>query len=180
MADSTTPPAASPPAGAGAAPGAAGPAAIDPRKVIRSPAYLSALILAAILGIPISAIAYGFLALVSKIQQYLFTDLPTSVTGGPAPAWWPLPWLLLCGLLTGLTIRYLPGNCGHSPAFGFQTGGAPPTGKELVGVFLAALTTLSLGAVLGPEAPLIAIGGGLAALVVRLVRSDAPPMAAAK
>lgn len=177
MADSTTPPAASPPAGAGAAPGAAGPAAIDPRKVIRSPAYLSALILAAILGIPISAIAYGFLALVSKIQQYLFTDLPTSVTGGPAPAWWPLPWLLLCGLLTGLTIRYLPGNCGHSPAFGFQTGGAPPTGKELVGVFLAALTTLSLGAVLGPEAPLIAIGGSLAALVVRLVRSDAPPMA---
>jgi hypothetical protein len=31
--------------------------------------------------------------------------------------------------------------------------------------------------VLGPEAPLIAIGGGLAALTVRLVRKDAPPMA---
>jgi H+/Cl- antiporter ClcA len=42
---------------------------------------------------------------------------------------------------------------------------------------LAALTTLGLGAVLGPEAPLIAIGGGLAALTVRLVRKDAPPMA---
>jgi len=151
---------------------------MDPRTVIRSKAYLSALILAAILGIPISAVAYGFLALVSKIQQYLFFDLPTSVVGGPAPAWWPLPWLLLCGLLTGLTIRYLPGNCGHSPAFGFQTGGGPPSGKELVGVFLAALTTLSLGAVLGPEAPLIAIGGGLAALTVHLVRKDAPPMAA--
>jgi H+/Cl- antiporter ClcA len=151
---------------------------MDPRKVIRSRAYLSALILAAILGIPISAIAYGFLALVSKIQNYLFIDLPTDVTGGPAPAWWPLPWLLLCGLLTGLTIRYLPGNCGHSPAFGFQTGGGQPTGPELVGVVLAALTTLSLGAVLGPEAPLIAIGGGLAALTVHLVRKDAPPMAA--
>jgi H+/Cl- antiporter ClcA len=151
---------------------------MDPRKVIRSPAYLSALVLAAILGIPISAVAYGFLALVSKIQHYLFLDLPTSVVGGPAPAWWPLPWLVLCGLLTGLTIRYLPGNCGHSPAFGFQTGGGPPSGKELIGVFLAALTTLSLGAVLGPEAPLIAIGGGLAALTVHLVRKDAPPMAA--
>ncbi|HEY5878110.1 MAG TPA: chloride channel protein [Nakamurella sp.] len=180
MADSTTPPAAPPPAGTPAPPGqtaAPNPAAMDPRTVIRSKAYLSALVLAAILGIPISAIAYGFLALVSKIQHYLFTELPTSVVGGPAPAWWPLPWLLLCGLLTGLTIRYLPGNGGHSPAFGFQTGGGPPTGKELVGVFLAALTTLSLGAVLGPEAPLIAIGGGLAALTVHLVRKDAPPMA---
>ena len=30
---------------------------------------------------------------------------------------------------------------------------------------------------LGPEAPLIAIGGGLAALTVHLARKDAPPMA---
>ena len=41
---------------------------------------------------------------------------------------------------------------------------------------LASLATLSLGAVLGPEAPLIAIGSGLAALTVRLVK-DATPMA---
>jgi chloride channel protein, CIC family len=31
--------------------------------------------------------------------------------------------------------------------------------------------------VLGPEAPLIAIGGGLAAVTVRLATKDAPPMA---
>jgi H+/Cl- antiporter ClcA len=152
-------------------------AAIDPVAVIRSKRYLSALILAGILGIPISAVAYGFLALVSKIQGYLFDDLPMQVTGGPAPAWWPLPWLVLCGLLTALTIRYLPGNAGHSPAFGFTTGGGPPTGSELIGIILAALSTLCLGAVLGPEAPLIAIGGGLAALAVHLVKQDAPPMA---
>ena len=36
---------------------------------------------------------------------------------------------------------------------------------------------MSLGAVLGPEAPLIAIGGGLAALTVHLAKKDAPPMA---
>jgi len=144
---------------------------------VRSNAYLSALILAGILGIPISAIAYGFLALVAEIQQFLFDDLPTQLTGGPPPAWWPVPWLVLCGLLTALTIRYLPGNAGHSPAFGFKAGGGPPSGPELIGVFLAALTTLSLGAVLGPEAPLIAIGGGLAALTVHLAKKDAPPMA---
>ena len=88
-----------------------------------------------------------------------------------------MPWLVLCGLLTALTIRYLPGNAGHSPAFGFKAGGGPPTGPELLGIILAALSTLRLGAVLGPEAPLIAIGGGLAALAVHLVKKDAPPMA---
>jgi H+/Cl- antiporter ClcA len=134
-------------------------------------------VLAAILGIPISAVAYGFLALVAAIQRFLFTDLPNQMLGSPAPAWWPLPWLVLCGLLVGLIIRYLPGNGGHSPAFGFQTGGGPATARELPGIALAALATLGLGAVLGPEAPLIAIGGGLAAVTVRLANKDAPPMA---
>jgi len=150
---------------------------MDPVAVIRSKPYLSALLLAAILGIPISVLAYGFLALVSTIQEFLFDDLPQDVFTGSVPAWWPVPWLALCGLLTGLTIRYLPGNAGHSPAFGFKTGGGPPIDKELPGIVLAALTTLSLGAVLGPEAPLIAIGGGLAALTVHLAKKDAPPMA---
>ena len=156
--------------------GGPGPAALDPIAVIRSQAYLSALVLATILGIPLSAVAYGFLALVTKIQGYIFQDLPGDMFTGGMPAWWPLPWLALCGLLTGATIRYLPGNGGHSPAFGFHAGGAP-VDRELPGIVLAALATLSLGAVLGPEAPLIAIGGGLAALTVHLVKKDAPPMA---
>ncbi len=151
-------------------------AAMDPVEVLRSRAYLSALVLAAILGIPISAAAYGFLALVTKLQELIFNDLPDDLFSGGMPAWWPVPWLALCGLLTGATIRYLPGNAGHSPAKGFQTGGTP-VDRELPGIVLAALATLSLGAVLGPEAPLIAIGGGLAALVVHLLNKDAPPMA---
>ena len=153
------------------------PPAMDPAAVIRSKPYLIALVLAAILGIPISAIAYGFLALTGGIQESLFDDLPQQIFTGGTPAWWPVPWLVLCGLLTGLTIRYLPGNGGHSPAFGFTTGGGPPVDRDLPAIILASLTTLSLGAVLGPEAPLIAIGGGLAALTVHLIRKDAPPMA---
>lgn len=155
----------------------AGPPGLDPVEVIRSRAYLAALLLAAALGVPISAVAYGFLALVTAIQDYVFVDLPREVFTGGVPAWWPIPWLVACGLLTGLSIRYLPGNGGHSPAFGFKTGAGAPAGSELPGVVLAAMTTLSLGAVLGPEAPLIAIGGGLGALTVRLVKKDAPPMA---
>ena len=177
MTDSRVPSGVSPAEGRAATSPPAGPLAMDPVAVIRSKPYLSALLLAAILGIPISVLAYGFLALVSTIQEFLFDDLPQDVFTGSVPAWWPVPWLALCGLLTGLTIRYLPGNAGHSPAFGFKTGGGPPIDKELPGIVLAALTTLSLGAVLGPEAPLIAIGGGLAALTVHLAKKDAPPMA---
>ncbi len=153
------------------------PLELDPVAVIRSRAYLVALAFAAILGVPMAAVAYGFLALVTRIQEFVFDDLPAELFSGGTPAWWPLPWLALCGLLTGLTIRYLPGNGGHSPAFGFQTGEGAPAGRDLPAVILAALATLSLGAVLGPEAPLIAIGGGLSVLAVRLVKRDSPPMA---
>src|SRR3954454_15433234 len=155
----------------------AGPPALDPRTVVRSRAYLSALVLAALLGVPISAAAYGFLALVNKIQTYIFADLPQDLFGSSVPAWWPIPFVALSGLLVGLTVRHLPGNAGHSPALGFQTGGGPPVDRDLPGVVLASLATLSLGAVLGPEAPLIAIGAGLGALTVHLLRKDAPPMA---
>src|SRR3954471_21464260 len=156
---------------------ASDPSAIDHVAVLRSKPYLSALVLAALLGIPISVVAYGFLALMSKLQEAIFEDLPGDLFSGGTPAWWPLPWLLLCGLLTGSVIRSLPGNGGHSPAFGFQVGGGPPIPRELPGVVLAAFATLSLGAVLGPEGPLIAIGGGLAALTLHLVKKDSPPMA---
>jgi H+/Cl- antiporter ClcA len=46
-------------------------------------------------------------------------------------------------------------------------------------VLLAALATLSFGVVLGPEAPLIAMGSGLGVLAVRLAARDAPQQAVA-
>jgi H+/Cl- antiporter ClcA len=50
--------------------------------------------------------------------------------------------------------------------------------RELPGVFLAALATLALGAVLGPEAPLIALGGGLGYLAVKGLAKGSTPQAA--
>jgi H+/Cl- antiporter ClcA len=150
----------------------------DPGALLRSRSYAGLLVLAAILGVPISAAAYGFLAVLTNLQDWLFTDLPEALGFQGAPLWWPLPLLTLAGLLVGLTIRHLPGNGGHSPADGFKPEGAPSP-IELPGVVLAALATLSLGVVLGPEAPLIALGGGLAVCAVRLARRDAPPQATA-
>ena len=48
----------------------------DPVALLRSRSYLMLLALAAILGMPISAAAYGFLALVSYLQKEIFTHLP--------------------------------------------------------------------------------------------------------
>ena len=135
------------------------------------------LVLAALIGIPVSAISYGFLELSTAIQDWLFDDLPGELGFDSTPTWWPLPLLAAAGLLVALAILRLPGTGGHSPADGFKAAGALPP-RELPGVLLASLATLSLGVVLGPEAPLIMIGSGLGVLAVRLAARDAPDQAA--
>ncbi len=150
----------------------------DPQTLLRSRSYVQLLVLAALVGLPVSAGSYGFLALVDWLQGALFDDLPKTLGFDSAPTWWPLPLLALGGLLAALAIKTLPGTGGHSPADGFHTSGPLPP-VELPGVFLAALATLAFGAVLGPEAPLIAMGSGLGVLAVRLAARDAPPTAAA-
>ena len=146
----------------------------DPLALLRSRSYLVLLVLAAIIGAPISAAAYFFLALVDKLNGWIFTDLPHSLGFAGEPLWWPVPPLVLAGILVALTLRFLPGTGGHSPADGFKVGAGPPAPIDLPGVLLAALATLSLGVVLGPEAPLIALGGGLGVLAIRLAKRDAP------
>ncbi|HEY7857774.1 MAG TPA: chloride channel protein [Candidatus Nanopelagicales bacterium] len=158
--------------------GPAAPSPADPMAILRSRSYVLGLVLAGAIGVPVSALAYGFLALVSWSQKFLFTELPSDLGFSKAPVWWPLPLLALSGILVALCIRHLPGGGGHSPSEGFKTGSPTPP-VDLPGIALAALATLALGAVLGPEAPLIAIGGGLGALAVRLVKKDTPPTAAA-
>src|SRR5580700_4239635 len=138
----------------------------DPLALLRSRSYVALLVLAAIIGAPVSAVAYFFLALVGKMQGWVFTDLPKGLGFHGEPLWWPLLPLAVAGVLVALAIRYLPGTGGHSPADGFKAGEGPAAPIELPGILLAAFATLSLGVVLGPEAPVIA---------VRLVRKDAPP-----
>jgi H+/Cl- antiporter ClcA len=146
--------------------------------LLRSRAYLLLLVVAAVLGVPISAVAWAFLAVVSKLQHWLFTSLPDDLGFNSAPVWWPFPLLAAGGILVVLSITYLPGTGGHSPADGLKTGGVFPA-RELPGIALAALATLAFGAVLGPEAPLIALGGGLAAWAVSRAKAASAPQAKA-
>jgi H+/Cl- antiporter ClcA len=148
-----------------------------PLQVLRSKQYLMLLVLAAIIGAPIALFAYFFLKLVAESQQWVYATLPGELGFSSEPTWWPLPPLIIAGLIVSLTIRYLPGIGGHKPAEGLSMGTVRPI--ELPGAFLAALATLALGGVLGPEAPLIFIGGGLGALAMYLVKRDAPQRAVA-
>jgi H+/Cl- antiporter ClcA len=145
----------------------------DPAALVRSRAYAKLLVLAALLGVPISAAAYGFLALDSYLQKELFTALPQALGFATAPAWWPLPVLFAGAIFAALAIEYLPGEGGASPAYGFALH-PPPGPAQLPGVVLAALATLAFGMVLGPEMPLIALGGGLAVAATRLARHRLP------
>jgi H+/Cl- antiporter ClcA len=94
--------------------------------MLRSRSYIALLVLAAIIGAPISAVAYGFLKLVDLLQEWVFTDIPKDLGFRGTPPWWPLLPLAVAGILAGLAIRYLPGRGGHSPADGFKAHAGPP------------------------------------------------------
>ncbi|MFD4922316.1 chloride channel protein [Streptomyces goshikiensis] len=158
--------------------GAPGTPSTDPFALVRTRGYIRLLVMAAVLGVPISAGAYGFLALVDALQPWTYTDLPKVLGFRGTPPWWPLPLLAVAGLLVGATIHYLPGIGGHKPAEGLSVAG-PPKPRELPGILIAAVATLGLGAVLGPEAPLIMLGSGVALWLVRLLKPDMPPQAGA-
>ena len=150
---------------------------VDPGSQVRSKRYRVLLVFAAVIGVLVSLASWAFLELVHAIQVGVYTDLPSDLGFDTVPSWWPLPWLALAGILTVFAIQRLPGHGGHVPADGLSTGGKPTQPIELPGVLLAALATLGLGLVLGPEAPLIALGMGLGILAFRLVRKDAPQQA---
>jgi chloride channel protein, CIC family len=149
------------------------PAPLDPEAMLRSRGFVVLLVFAAVIGLFVSLASWGFLELVHQVQLGLYSDLPDALGYSTMPDWWPIPILVLAGIPVAFAIVKLPGQGGHVPAHGLQVGSTQP--REVPGVALAAFATLGLGLVLGPEAPLIAIGGGLAVFAVKLAKRDAPP-----
>src|SRR4029077_8824712 len=134
----------------------------DPAAILRSRRFIVLLALAAVVGLVVSFIAWGFLELVHQIQVGVFQGLPKDLGYDSTPLWWSLPVLAIAGVVTAFAIMRLPGNGGHVPANGLTATPTPPV--DLPGVMLAGLASIGLGLVIGPEAPLIALGGGLGAL----------------
>jgi H+/Cl- antiporter ClcA len=150
----------------------AAPSATDPAALLRSKQVLALLVLASLLGVVVSIAAWGFLELAFYIQEWVFTDIPKEVGYDSTPLWWYPPVLAIAGLLAAAAIVRLPGHGGHIPAEGLKTEPTQPI--EMPGVILAALASIGLGLVVGPEAPLIAMGGAMGIFVARRLRKDSP------
>ena len=132
----------------------------DPYAILRTRSYVALLVFAALIGVPIAAVAYFFLALVADLQKWIFTTCPT--------AWGPTAPRL---------VAYRPPLRRRHPGRRPRTCPAPVDTRRPRGSRTARRprrsdtrhprsrpSTLSLGVVLGPEAPLIALGAGLGAL----------------
>jgi H+/Cl- antiporter ClcA len=131
-------------------------------------AYLRLILLGALIGIPAALVAAGFLALVHLLEEWLWEDLPSAL-GSSSPPWYLVIGLPVVGALVVVAARtLLPGDGGHSPLAGIG-GGVTPLAYG-PGVALAAVGTLAFGAVLGPEAPLIALGSVVGMAVTPMVK----------
>ncbi len=132
-------------------------------------AYVRTLVFAALLGVPVAFAAVLFQTAIHDVIHLVWDVVPEEL-GWSEPAWWYVVLVPgLAGLLVAGAVR-LPGHGGHSPLEGL--GADPIPTIALASILPAALATLGLGLVLGPEAPLIALGLGLGALAVRLIRLE--------
>ncbi len=150
----------------GPAPGGAGP------EVGASPAQgeeagaprLGALLgLAAVVGVLASAAAVLFVAVEHQLQHLLWAELPDWFGWEQPAAWWVVA-ALIAGALLVWAATHMPGHGGHHPLGSFVLDIGP---REIASALLAALGSLAFGAVLGPEAPLLAIGTAMAASIYR-------------
>lgn len=149
------------------------PPAIQPAPEKSEPpsgaGYLRLLLLGGVIGLPAAVVAAGFLAAVHEMEHLFWDTIPDELGYGSPP------WFLLIGFpLVGAGIVYLartrlPGNGGHWPIDGLNP--EPTPVSYGLGVAIAALGSLPFGAVVGPEAPLIALGS----VVGMALRRFSPP-----
>jgi H+/Cl- antiporter ClcA len=110
---------------------------------------LKLIALGALVGIPAALVAALFLGAVHELESWLWDD--------PTPPWYLIVGLPVAGAVIVIVARaFLPGDGGHRPLDGLSM--APMPLSYAPGVALAAIGTLAFGAVLGPEAPVIALG----------------------
>jgi H+/Cl- antiporter ClcA len=130
--------------------------------------YLRLVLLGAAIGIPAAFLAALFLAAVHGLQHVLWHDIPKDI-GTSSPPWYLVITFPAVGAAICLAARkLLPGDGGHDPLQGLNK--TPTPVSHVPGVVLAALATLGFGAVLGPEAPVLAIGTSVGVLVTMFVR----------
>jgi H+/Cl- antiporter ClcA len=116
---------------------------------------------AILIGLLASVLGVAFVVTEHELTHILWDKLPEALGQESAPGWLVYVLLLTGGALVYLA-RKLPGDGGHEPLHGMSLDITP---KQITSVVLAALASLAFGAVVGPEAPLMAIGTATGAAV---------------
>ncbi len=142
-----------------AAPTDAPDAQIDQRR------YLLTLLLAAALGVPAAIGALLLTSALHGLEHVLWHELPDAAGWSEPPFWLVILIPMVGGALVAAAIR-MPGGGGHEAIDGLST--TPTPLAHLPGLLLAAFASISFGLVVGPEAPLLAIGLALGALAGNL------------
>ena len=127
-------------------------------------------LLGALVGIPAALVGALFLAFVHVLEGWLWEDLPDAL-GRSSPPWYLVVGLPMAGaLVVAAARRFLPGDGGHDPLEGMSATPTPPS--HAPGIALAAVGTLGFGLVLGPEAPVIALGSAVGLAITRRAHLD--------
>jgi H+/Cl- antiporter ClcA len=151
-------------------PGRPAPTVAGPPEAPSPREYLRILVIAALLGVPVAVAAAAFMSLSYGLTTLVWTTIPDGA-GWTAPPWWyVLAVPTIAGLLVAAAVR-LPGHGGEPAVKGI--GLEPLSPVQLLSALLAALASLGLGLVLGPEAPLTALGLTAGLVAARALRPGA-------
>jgi len=132
---------------------------------------LRLVLLGAAIGIPAALAAIAFFTAVHYLEQLIWHALPTAL-GEASPPWYLVVFLPVVGAaIVAIARLALPGDGGRSPLAGMSHGATPV--RYVPGIVVAALGTLGFGLVLGPEAPVMAVGSAVGLGITSIVRSDA-------
>ena len=119
-----------------------------------------------VVGVLAGLAVIAYLSVEHALQGLLWDTIPDGLGG--TPAWWVFAVLVVGAVGVWLALK-LPGHGGHRPLDGLGIDIGP---KQIGSVVAAALISLSIGAVVGPEAPLMAIGSAVGGFVA--MRSTDP------
>jgi H+/Cl- antiporter ClcA len=137
--------------------------------------FATTLGLAVVVGLAATFGAVLFMACQHGITLLLWTEIPDAANWSTPPGWYVVVVPTVGGALVAAALL-LPGRGGHSAVKGLSMDALTPA--ELPSALLAALATLGFGLVLGPEAPLLAIGLTIGTVAARTLRNGPPTRSA--